>query len=243
METHEYSKMAEMEEHMWWFRALHQHLLLAVSEFLKRRPAVVLDAGCGTGGFIRFLANNIPDLLVFGLDIWLPACETAFLKTSKPVMRGNINHLPIADNSLDCIISADVLYHEGVVLDTALQEVYRCLCSDGIFVLNLPAYEWLRSYHDERVKTGRRFRRSEVQRLLHSKGFKVLYSTYWNTFLFPLMVLRRKVFKPASGNSDVTDYPRLLDVIFRMFMRLEHAFFQRGGQFPFGGSILVVGGK
>lgn len=243
METHEYSKLAEVEEQMWWFRALHRNLLDVVLKFLKKRSATVLDTGCGTGGFMRFLANNIPSFTVLGLDIWMPACEAALLRSSKPVMRGEVNHLPIADNSIDCIISADVLCHEGVIFNIALREIYRCLRPQGIAVINLAAYEWLRSYHDERVKAIRRFRRSEVRKLLCSEGFEILYSTYWNTLLFPLMLLRRKVFKPGSKNSDVMLYPEPLERAFRLLIYLEYSFLHWGGRFPFGGSILTVGGK
>lgn len=243
METHEYSKMAEVEEQMWWYRALHRNLSDTIAKFLKKRPATILDAGCGTGGFMRFLADEIPDLTIVGLDMWLPACEAARSRSRKFVMRGEVNHLPVADNSVDCIISADVLYHEGIILEAALQEVYRCLGSDGIIVTNLPAYEWLRSYHDERIKTARRFTRSEVQKLLIRKGFTVLYNTYWNTLPFPLMVLRRKVMKPTSGDSDVRVYPRPVEGFFKFLMGLEFAVLHRGGRFPFGGSILTVAAK
>ncbi len=243
METDEYNKLADVEEHMWWFRALHQHLLYAIRRFLKMRSAIVLDAGCGTGGFLRMLHTSIPGLTVLGLDIWFPACEIACVKGHASVINGEIAHLPLVDNSIGCIISADVLYHEGIVPEMALKEVYRCLHSGGIVILNLPAYEWLRSYHDERVKTHKRFRRSEARELLSSVGFDILYSTYWNTLLFPLMVLRRKVLKPAAGNSDVIRYPKVIEGMFHAFMRLEQSFLHRGGQFFFGGSILIVGGK
>jgi ubiquinone/menaquinone biosynthesis C-methylase UbiE len=243
MEIREYSKMAEVEEQMWWYRALHRNLLDVILKFLKKRSATVLDAGCGTGGFMRFFANNIPSFTILGLDIWMPACETALLRSNKPVIRGDVNSLPVADNSIDCLISADVLYHEGVVLETALQEIYRCLRFGGFIVTNLPAYEWLRSYHDARVKTHKRFRRSEVQRLLTCKGFKILYNTYWNTLPFPLMVLRRKIFKPISEDSDVRHYSGLVERFFRFLMSLEFTVLHRGGTFPFGGSILTIATK
>lgn len=192
---------------------------------------------------MRFLDVNISALTLLGLDMWLPACQCTKLRSAKPVIQGDVNCLPFADNSIDCIMSADVLYHEGILPEKALLEAFRCLRPEGILITNVPAYEWLRSYHDERVKTGKRFRRSEVASLLESSGFDVVYNTYWNTLLFPVMVLRRKVFKPVSGASDVILYPKAIEWFFRFIMTLEFKFLSQRGTFPFGGSILTVGMK
>src|ERR1035437_2279118 len=52
----EYRKLAEVEDRMWYFRALHGHVERALDVGLAAGAGAVLDAGCGTGGLIRRLA-------------------------------------------------------------------------------------------------------------------------------------------------------------------------------------------
>jgi len=61
MESDEYALMDAVEARMWWYRALHARLLDALAD----APDPVLDAGCGTGGFLSRLA---PSRAVFGLE-------------------------------------------------------------------------------------------------------------------------------------------------------------------------------
>ena len=49
---------------MWWYRALHTRLCDALADVAGR----VLDAGCGTGGFLATLRTRRPDLIRFGLE-------------------------------------------------------------------------------------------------------------------------------------------------------------------------------
>ena len=166
MEPHEYDKMAEVEDRMWWYRALHRNLQLVVERFRPRPGGRLLDAGCGTGGLLRKLGAGRSDTHLFGLDAWEPACVLTARRSGRPVVQGVLNRLPLMDGAVDCMVSADVLCHNGVDADLALRELRRCLNARGVLILNLPAYQWLLSYHDERVQQARRFTRGEVIRLL-----------------------------------------------------------------------------
>jgi len=58
MEPDEYTRMDEIEARMWWYRALHARLLDALGQQSDAAP--VLDAGCGTGGFLAMLPVRVP---------------------------------------------------------------------------------------------------------------------------------------------------------------------------------------
>ena len=240
MEAREYEKMAEVEDRMWWYRALHRNLLLVIERFRPRNATRFLDAGCGTGGLLRTLSGNRVAGAPFGLDAWQPACRAAATRSQRPVVRAVLNRLPIADGAVDCVVSADVLCHESVDPALALQELRSCLSAGGVLVVNLPAYQWLFSYHDQRVKTVRRFTRQGVVRLLEDAGFTLLYATYWNTLLFPVMALRRLLPAPAGQASDVHLYPRPVEAIFTVLLACEWALLRAGARLPFGGSVLAV---
>jgi SAM-dependent methyltransferase len=169
----EYDKLDRMEDQMWWFAALHANLLLAARQSQLDLP--ILDAGCGTGGFLSRLAGNYCSKPVIGLDLDFQACQRAAVKSARPVCAGSINDLPFADAALAGIFSADVLCHEGVDERRALHQFYRCLCPSGWLILNLPAYEWMLSRHDAAVSNIRRYTVTSLRHLLKAVGFHPVY--------------------------------------------------------------------
>jgi hypothetical protein len=109
-------------------------------------------------------------------------------------------------------------------------------------VFNLPAYGWLLSAHDRRVHNVRRFTGGQARALLVGHGFRVLRSSYWNTLLFPLMLLHRLVGRD-DAESDVRDYPRWLDGLFSAALAVERALIGAGISLPFGGSLIIVAAR
>ena len=141
------------------------------------------------------------------------------------------------------IFSADVIYHRGVDESRALADLHRCLTPGGVLVLNLPAYDWMMSAHDRAVHTARRYTRSRIEARLREAGFALITTSYWNTLLFPLMVLRRKLFTTNETTSDVMVYPAPIEALFRAVMRIESLALKSGLRLPFGGSVLAVAVK
>ena len=160
-----------------------------------------------------------------------------------PVCAGSANALPFPDRSLAAIFSADVLCHRNVDDMAALRDFHRCLAAGGVLVINLPAYGWLLSAHDRAVHNVRRYDRRTLRRMLESAGFAKIRATYWNTILFPLMVIRRMVLGSQDDTSDVKRFPRLLERAFRGIMRVENMLLRHGIALPFGGSVLATAVK
>src|ERR1700760_340479 len=141
MRPSEYDKLDNIEGRMWWFAGLHANLLMAAEQAaITRCRLPILDAGCGTGGFLSRLAQTYHGRSVIGLDRDSRACMRATAKSARPTCAGSINALPFRNLSVALIFSADVLCHEGVDEGRALREFHRCLCRGGVLILNLPAY-------------------------------------------------------------------------------------------------------
>jgi len=243
MNRDEYVKMHAIEDRMWWYRGLHANLLSALLRDGGVAPGLVLDAGCGTGGFLTRLHASFPAIERVGLDFEPIAVSLAAEKSGAPVCVGSVNALPFADGSLGAIVSADVLCHRGVSESAALANFHRCLRPGGALILNLPAYEWMMSAHDRAVDNVRRYGAPSLRQKLRAAGFGRVTTSYWNCLLFPLMALSRKVLATHGGRSDVMTYSAPIEAIFRAVMRIEGFLLARGARLPFGGSIIAVARK
>ncbi len=240
MQPDEYRKLALIEDGMWYFRALHAHCLRELARHLDGRAAAeILDAGCGTGGFIRFLARERPAWQVTGVDASDLACGLARERTKASIVQANLERLPFADGSFDAVVTADVLYH---VEDDrqALREIRRVLRPGGIVVYNVPAYRWLWSYHDVATESRRRYSKGELKGKLRDAELTPRVMTYWNTVLFPLIAFRRKVLPAPKGGSDVSAFPPPVDRLFDGLMGFERLWLKTRLALPFGSSLFGV---
>jgi len=242
MEDDEYRKLAEVEDRMWYFRALHANAMDRLLPQLASRPARLLDAGCGTGGFIRRLAGVAPDIEVTGLDLSTLACHLARERCSARIVEGSVTALPFPDESFSAVTSLDVIYHLERPLD-ALAEYFRVLVPGGWVVINAPAYRWLWSYHDDAVHAQHRFTRGELSALVRQAGFDDPRGTYWNSIPLPLIVIKRKLLGSLGDASDVRMFPPWIERVFNAAMAVERAWMHRVGSLPAGCSVLLVARK
>jgi len=235
----EYALMDAVEDRMWWYRAMHGHAL----EALDALPAEarVLDAGCGTGGFLARLRGARPQARLYGVEYAEGAAARAATKAGAHIACGTVNALPFPAACFDAVTSLDVICHAGVEPPQALAEFHRVLRPGGLLVLNLPGHEWLKSAHDLRVHNARRFERAGTVAMLEAAGFAPRDPRHWNSLLLPLMVLQRKVLaKHDEAASDVAPYPAWLDAGLFTICRLEAALLRAGLRFPAGGSLIAT---
>ena len=241
MDRAEYQRMHAVEDRMWWYRGLRQLAASELARALGRSAGEgpVLDAGCGTGGMLALLGPVIAGRPTFGLEFDTVAAGLAVAKSGRPVAAGSVNEMPLGDGGLAGYLSLDVLCHGGVEPERAVREARRCLRPGAVALFNLPAYGWLLSAHDRRVHNVRRFTRGQARALLAGHGFVVVKSSYWNTLLFPLMLLHRLTERDDAA-SDVREFPRWLDALFSAALAIERAAISAGLSLPFGGSLMIV---
>lgn len=242
VEQNEYALMDAVEDRMWWYRSLHGHALDALAPLPQ--GARILDAGCGTGGFLARLRAARPGAPLFGLEYAPAAAGRAAAKAGAAVAAGSVNALPFPDASFDAVVSLDVLCHMAVEEAAALAEFARILKPGGLLVLNLPAHEWLRSAHDVRVHTARRYARPELRHKLAATGLADIAPRHWNSLLLPLMLLQRRLVKRHDdAASDVKPFPPWLDGSLGRVCALEAMMLRAGLRFPAGGSLLATARK
>jgi SAM-dependent methyltransferase len=229
---------AHIEEapHHWWFRGRLAVILGAVQRLAPpRRPLRLLELGCGSGTVLAALA-------AFGEAVGMecdPVLRDAARGARLDVRAGTLPADLVVDPGwADVVLLLDVLEH----LDDeagALATAGRALAPGGLLVTTVPAYPWLWSGHDERLGHRRRYTAAALRRVLERAGFGVLHLTYFNTLLFPMVVLARGWTRIAGHTGhDLHPVPWLANELLARVFALERGLVPRM-RLPFGSSLLA----
>jgi SAM-dependent methyltransferase len=249
MNIEEYRIMFKAEDRHWWYIGLRGMLDLFWRRYagpMERSragaPLTVLDAGCGTGAVLAWLSHRARP---YGIDIAVEAIRFCRERGQDTSVIASTGALPFPRGHFDVAVSLDVLYHRSAAdRAAAVREICSVLKPGGLFFVNLPAYQWLYSAHDVAVHTSHRFTRGEVLDLLCAGSFDPLAVTYWNTILFPPIVLVRlwrKIVPP--GTSDLTASGRgVTNQVLSGVLGVERGLI-RATPMPFGLSIFAVARK
>jgi SAM-dependent methyltransferase len=111
-----------------WLSGGDDAWFLALAAIAEKRPARVLDAGCGTGEFAALIAAPVVTCIDSS-----PAAVSATRSRGLNAILANVQELPFADSSFDVVVASWMLYH---VPDRrrAVQELARVLTPAGRFV-------------------------------------------------------------------------------------------------------------
>lgn len=240
--------MAEAESRLWWYRALHHLVARALNSHPRGRETRILDAGCGTGGLLRFLRQRGYSH-ISGIDV-SPEALAICLQHKLPAQRGDLRELSrmALPETPDAIISNDTLYFlTAEERQIFLQRCAGLLAPGGLLILNLPALECFRGIHDLSVGIRHRFSRGEVRTLLTSSGFTIAQLRFWPFLLSPavycLRLAQRCRLRHSASvpiRSDVALPPLFLNRILEMVTRIENTLLPWK---PFGSSLFVVARK
>lgn len=242
MQVNDFYKFAVLDEKMWYFRSVHRRLNFWLNQVIFKKTAYLLDCGCGTGGLIKFLNKKKPFWKIIGLDISQLACQLSKSKTQASFAVALIESLPFIENCFDGVVVADTICQ---IEDAAraIREIARITKPGGFVLINEPALSWLWSFHDEAFMTKHRFNRKELINLVRASNLQPILTSYVNFSLFPLFLLRRKIFRPRNPKSDVRLYPGPIEKIFMAITYLELIGLKLGCRYPIGSSIFLVAQK
>lgn len=182
-----------------------------------------------------------------GIDISRDALYFSRLRGHRKILCASVTDLPFTDESFDFVAVLEVIYHILVKDDLeALKECYRVLKKESRIILHVPAYDFLKSEHDEAVHTRHRYTRGELKIKIQQAGLKVERITYINTFLFPLIAFLRLMKRLTKfknlPRSDLKPTPMLLNKILIFILTMESKLLKII-DFPFGLSILCIARK
>ena len=172
-----------------------------VANYLKNvsNKNIVLDAGCGTGKFLKVLESNSKSYI--GIDLsekQLSKAKLKSIKSSSKFICSNLSKIPLEDKSIDLIVSSWVL---GTITDinernSALMELKRVLKDNGKIIL----IENAQNSEFERIRgRGKDNRTKDYNDWIINNGF-ILDSTINTFFKFNSLNQAKECFEIIYGN-------------------------------------------
>jgi len=208
MIPNEYYALDQNEKNHWWFRTLHRQTL---QKLLKYAPSYrvysLLDAGCGTGGFLHYISSKLPYIKTVGIDVSALGVTLANKKVQNAVFCGSIDELPFGDSQFDVVVCHDVLTQQKIKPDKVISEFNRVLKRRGIIIINVAAFDVLTTLQNASVQVARRFSRKDIDCLFERDQWVIHEKFYWNTLLMlPSLLIRglKKIGFIKMGDVEMT---------------------------------------
>jgi SAM-dependent methyltransferase len=233
------------EKKHWWHVARGELIRWAIDRYVNPTPQTGwLDIGCGTGVLLEQYTRIAPSQKI-GLEM-----------DEGSVQRGKDKGLDIrqiadpndfnysAAGRFDLITICDVIEHVEHD-ERAIACVYEALQPGGVALITVPALPSLWSAHDVRNHHFRRYVKSGLRRLFPPDRWDILRTTYFSSFLLPMIWsyrMAKKLFKgtdPAEARNDKKFGPPLIDATFLAIFRAECRCI-RWASMPRGSSLLLV---
>jgi SAM-dependent methyltransferase len=241
MEAKLYQEMYEIEGQHWWFRARRDILISLISKYIPYGN--ILDVGCGTGFILETLQKNESKYKVWGVDVSEIAIQFCQERGLTHVTQGRLENNDLPKHYFDLMMFLDMIEHLEQDLPSLLQ-AKQYLNSQGKILITVPAYQFLWSAHDEIHHHKRRYTKKQITELLHQAGYEVIFSSYFNTFLFPLIAIARLIgnLQNRHHSSDVNLPSRWINQILYQIFGWEKKLLP-SLSFPFGVSIICLARK
>lgn len=233
--------MARMEASHFWFRGRSEILRACLRRFLpKTSGQLILDAGCGTGANFEMLCQFGK---VLGVELHGDACRYAVTKFPGRLLQGSLESMPLRDGCCSVVALLDVLEHVDDQTGV-LEELFRVLSPGGTLLLTVPAFRHLWSGHDVAHHHRRRYRAEELRREIEGVGMQVVYLSYFNTHLYPLVAAARLLgrFRKERSVSDMQLPPAWLNQLLYQIFRAERLWVGRCVS-PLGVSLVALAKK
>lgn len=219
-------------QHFWY--QCRRQLIKNIFNKYHLKGHSVLEVGCGAGSQLLALAQ-LSDR-VSGIDIDQEALAVA-ANQGLTVHWHDIEQSAIDHSSCDVICMFDVLEH---IRDDqrALANIYQSLTPGGWLIFSVPAHQFLFSGHDRKLKHFRRYSKRVIRERLRSQKFSIVEMYAWNSWLLPLVILRRLLTRKKIS-SDI-NCCRWLNLLFSFILSAETKLIDYGVRMPVGLSIVGV---
>ena len=216
-----YDRIHAAESDHWWFRGMREIGRTLLGPRL-RAGGRVLDAGCGTGGYLRWLLDNGSFAGAAGVDVAAAAVELAGSRVPEADLQvAPLAALPFADGSFDLVVTNDVIQHvDERDLAASWNELFRVLVPGGTLLVRTNGSRRLRRERSD----WRAYDLATLSGQLRDAGFELERVTHAN--LVPSLWGRargRLTHAPSEEQDGIPTLadPPLVAAVGRALLRLE----------------------
>lgn len=236
-----YRRIFDAEQGHWWHLGMREISRVLLGKRLQAGVRV-LDAGCGTGGVLRWLIDEGRVGRAVGVDVASAAIDLARERVPEAELHvAPVRALPLEDESFDLVVSNDVLQHvfDHEVVES-LRELRRVLAPGGALLLRTNGARKLRRERGD----WRAYDRGMLAAVLEQAGFSCERLTYANAFPSAWALLtRRTPHAPTEQSHGIArQVPSgMKHLVGLRLLRAEARFLRRPGRsLPFGHTLFAL---
>jgi SAM-dependent methyltransferase len=236
-----YERLFAVEQEHWWHRGMRAIAAALLGDRLTAPGVRLLDAGCGTGGFLHWALATGSLARATGVDISAEAVELAARRSPGADLHlAPLHELPFEDGSFDVAVASNVIQHipEDRVLQS-LTELRRVLSPSGALLVRTGGGLRGRRERDD----WRLYDRAGLAAELEAGGFRCERVTY--AALVPSLWGLVRGRRPRAPSREHHGIPRPAkrhpgDLGYRL-LELEARFLGRSGRsLPYGHTLFAL---
>ncbi len=235
-----YKSLAENEDSYWWHISRLNWTENIIRNFCNtdNKNYMVIDYGCGCGGFIHNLSKRLNFNHYLGVDLSPEAIKYA--------SRHSGNFQLIKQDQFDIINEADLIFLMDVLehIKNDKHFMYKLITNlkpKSYLLLSVPALPSLFSGWDKTLGHYRRYSKMDIRKLSEKCSSEILYNNYCFSYILPIAVLQRVLIKQHINKSNC-EFPavsKLTNLFLLLLNHLEISFSKRL-TIPYGTSIFCL---
>lgn len=185
--------------------ASRNHVLTQLNQYVPKAKPDILEVGCASGYMLKMIREKRPDAFIMGADVtYSSLLNLAKTLTNVPLLRFDLTHCPLPDNSLDVVILLNVLEH--IERDNeAIRQVKRVLKPGGIAIIEVPAGPRLYDVYDKFLKHYRRYSLKTLVSVLKQEKFTILKQSHLGFLVYPafwIVKMKNKKMKNTKNSEE-----------------------------------------
>lgn len=241
-----YARMRELEHLSWWNAGMRDIAGMLLRRVRLAPAGTLLDAGCGSGQTMKWFLGEHEGWQATGIDVAAEGIKAARL-AGLSVQQASVLALPFGDNSIDLVITLDVLQHlpldggDGI----ALGEFSRVLKPGGILLVRTNAQSFPPAADDHQYSF-RKYEPEALRRAIVSAGFDIELLGRTNAML-GLAEIPREL---RAGRAQKSEYHGILAeprherslprALKRAWLGMEGRALAAGWKLPFGRTMFAL---
>ena len=171
-----YERLAELEDKHPWSQAMRRMGLELAARYGGPAPARILDAGCGTGRFLKECHAQSAEAQAFGCDLSADGLHFAARRGLKRLAVADVTALPFASGTFDVLVCADVLQHLSAAnAKKALGELARLLRRNGALIVRMAARRGIGPKRHRDSVGYQQWEPGKLRAAVESQGFDVVF--------------------------------------------------------------------